>query len=622
MGFALLPPARSATAWSPPRPTAKPIRRAPVVPQADVVVPGVRTGAGWSFLDGAQAEAGPVPAGYLVEVRVDRIGFRVGGRPVPPRPLARMIAARKPGTGRPVVMVTTGTVAGRAADMLFGALADALGTPVIAADGPVRRNALGVLATGGVFRRWCPRRTPAGERMPARRTSVLGNTLPARPAPSPPRLRPPRVAPDRPAQPGSVPETAPGAKAIRPPITEPAGEAPVPPITEAVDQAPASPAAEAVDEAPTALDPGLAALLAPDRLRGKAMATRIEVPARSPTPPAGPSPAAPPAWPPVPATVPATVPASSIPDAIHAGRPTVAAPPDPRSDEPEAGPAKSEERPAGPGGTSRAVPRWISAKEIEEKIGDRAALRQALAGRYDAHARVVTRVLAEEPGLRARAGAGTGSLADLTSGLVAVRAYVEDRDLINRILRGTGPDDEADRVAALARFAAHGLQRLPAVLGPVFRAGTITPEAVAGYRPGATLIEPAFVDVDLAPTPAPGTQVVIWSASARRLKSLGSGERGGGALFPPGSRFQVLAVDRDDAGQAPTRVLLRDLAATRPGRRAGGAPAGPDESERIVARLRATTTGGEARPDDASPAFAPGLDEEGRPFPPPLGKDG
>jgi len=432
-----------------------------------------------------------------------------------------------------------------------------------------------------------------GERLPVRRTGVV---LPPRPTPPLPRRRrtvpggrpgiasaaaaPPSlplpslsspgtaVGPSRPAV---TPEPAPAARTLHPPRPLVAASLPG-----ALPRTPKRAEDAAAMLAPVALDQGLAALLSPDRLRLEAMASRIEVPAPRTT------------FPPAP---PVAEPAAMVPPE-----------PDPRPATPP------EKRPSG-------MPRWISATEITKTIGDRGVLRQALAGRYDAHARVVSRVLAEQPGLRA----GTGSVVDPTPGLVAVRAYVEERGLINRVLRGGDPEEEAERVATVARFAAHGLQRLPSVLGPVFRSGMSAPDAVAGYQVGVELFEPAFVDVELAPPRSPGTQIAIWPASARRLNSLGSGERGGGALFPPGSRFLVLAVDREAPEQPPVRVLLRELATARTGRWAGGAPVGRDGTE-ILTRLRAAISDGEPLADRAtpeSPAFAPGLDDRGRPFPPP-----
>jgi hypothetical protein len=263
---------------------------------------------------------------------------------------------------------------------------------------------------------------------------------------------------------------------------------------------------------------------------------------------------------------------------------------------------------------------WLDDAEPdpEQAAADRTALRQALSGRYDSHARIVSRTLSEEPGLRAVAG----SFADITAGLVAVRAYLlDERATVNEVLRGDGSDaQQVQRVLLLSRSAVYGLRRLPSVFGPVFRTAPAEPAVVSGYRPGDELVEPAFVDVGLANGAADaGVEFAIWSVSAHRLAGIDPEE--GTALFPPGSRFAVLAVDEPRDGQAQVRVLLRDLAAVRRGR--GGARGGPaDTAERILARLREATRGGGAgRPRPLGPrtTFPIGLDKAGRRYRRPAG---
>lgn len=239
-----------------------------------------------------------------------------------------------------------------------------------------------------------------------------------------------------------------------------------------------------------------------------------------------------------------------------------------------------------------------------EADADRMALRQVLGAEYDAHARVVSRTLSENPGLRAVAG----SVGGLTAGLVAVRAYLRDeREAVNIVLRGGEVDGVGrDRVRLLARSARYGLRRLPSVFGPVYCASAGEP---AGYRPGDELVEPGFVDVDLVPPAggAEGVEFAIWSVSAHRLAGLGGG--GTAALFPPGSRFAVLAVDEPEDEESPVRVLLRDLATSRRGR------GGPENTERVLARLReANRPSGVIRPPDARTSLPIGLDARGRRF--------
>ncbi len=526
-GLLYLPARRPPRVWLPPRPVSRPPRDARVAVPARAAdasgaapagpspaLPGVRTAAGWSFVAEPAMGDGPVLAGFLVEITVHVTGFRVDGRPVAPRSLAKLIARVRSGDPRPVVVVTDGVrVQGAAADLLFGGLADALDVPVYAADGTVSRTATGLLQTAGTFRRWAPRAPghPAG----TGRGRDQGPVLPARPS-----------ARSRWARPCPVP-----------------------------------------------LDPGRGVLFSPARWIAAARPAPLDPPPL-PVPPVPPVPTAPPL-----AATNAPQPASPV----TATDTTPPAPPVP-------------------------APRWLVQEDIAQLLADRSALRQVLGGRYDAHARVVARTLAQSPGLRA-VGGGSG---ELTAGLVALLAYCErEREPVNQMLRGGGPDAEVDRLALVARFAAYGLRRLPSVLGPVFRFGPANPGLAAGYRAGAVLNEPAFLDVDLAVAPASdqnSLRYAIWSVSAHRLDNLDSASRPT-AVFPPGSRFQVLAVDDDTSGRG-ARILLRDLAASpRNGR---------DSVERILDRLR-TTGQGDAPPGfTAVPlAFAPGLDDAGRPFPAP-----
>lgn len=245
------------------------------------------------------------------------------------------------------------------------------------------------------------------------------------------------------------------------------------------------------------------------------------------------------------------------------------------------------------------TPLWITGTEW--RSGDRVALRRVLNGRYDVHARVVTRTLAEEPGLRV-----AGASADLVAELVAVCAYqAGEQDAVNKALRVGGDPDLDHREALLARGAARGLRRFPAVLGPVFAVGQEADAVLAGYRVGDELVEPAFVDVDLAGQRVPGAAVefVIWSVSARRLDRISS-VLAGIAVFPPATRFSVVAVDLPGGNGGPLRVLLRDRAGDRPGR--------DIRADRLVDRLRSAAPPGTAERPLRRLSFVPGLDEHGR----------
>ncbi|MGC4890580.1 hypothetical protein [Micromonospora sp. DT227] len=277
--------------------------------------------------------------------------------------------------------------------------------------------------------------------------------------------------------------------------------------------------------------------------------------------------------------------------------PAVAA--DPRPTTLDAPAAVSPARPASDPPQATGTPgvaRWLASGDWGAE--DRARLRRALTDRYDAYARVVTRTLAEEPGLRA---AGHG--ADLVGDLVALCAYAADPAAVNHALRGSdGPPGAA---TLLARGAASGLRRLPTVIGPVY--ATSSAPAADGYRAGDELVEPAFVDVRLSGGAGPDVAVeyVIWSVSARRIDPFTSPARPA-AAFPPGSRFAVLAVDDPD-GDGPVRVLLRD--------RTGERPAAAARGEETLRRLRANATAAGLH-GPVTMDFPIGLDDRGHRFVP------
>ncbi|MFD0584841.1 hypothetical protein [Dactylosporangium darangshiense] len=631
-GLSDLPRDRPAIVWRPSRVSRRPEQPMSAAVTAQMVVPGARTRAGWSFLGTSLSGASRVLAGFLVEVIVEATGFRVAGRPVSPRSLGKMIADCRDGLGQPIVVIPHGmTLSGPAAGLLFGGLADAVAAPVLAADAEVTFSATGILTTSGTFRRWNPRTPHTGGWSRSRRVHDLGSVLPPRPVPARRRSDSARSDPltDLMAPAEQVPAGTDRAVAL-PPVaatTVAVGRS-------IVDDAAATPRGIDPAMAPASIAPQLASLLAP---RARPVAAGLSWIAAAPDADVGPSGV------PNETTVPGVVAAPVEVTSESVGRPLAASP----TTEAFQQPSSTPEHIVG-GGTGRlvmpvqpltsrvqsavsvvrmrpdvtkspaapAAPSWLrmSEADIDAAVADRAALRLALRGRYDAHARVVSRTLAEEPGLRSSAGA----LAELTAGLVAVLAYCEgERDQINDVLRGGGAQEEVERAALLARAAMYGLRRLPAVLGPVFRSGFADPDVIAGYRPGDELVEPAFVDVDLqrGTVAASGVEFAIWSVSAHRLKGLSSGAQGS-ALFPPGSRFVVLAVDDSDVPDVPVRVLLSDVATSSGSGRVGPSVDSPDGVERVLSRLRGPRRG--AGIASAPLAFAVGVDDAGRRFLPPV----
>jgi len=251
----------------------------------------------------------------------------------------------------------------------------------------------------------------------------------------------------------------------------------------------------------------------------------------------------------------------------------------------------------------------FNGQQASMSVDDWSELRRVLNGRYDSHARVVSRMLAEHPGLRSGGEAG----AAVVAGLVAVQAYHADhRELVNSYLR---QDEErlASAEELVARCAVVGMGRLPAAHGAVFAVSTskVGADAANLYRPGDEIVEPGFIDVGLTRGPAGGTvEYTIWSASARRLGPLGTPD-GATAVFPPGSRFAVLAVDPAGGPDRPLRVLLQDRTfAAAAGRSGPGTDTAP-----VAERLRAASRIASGTTTEAGTiSFAVGLDGQGRPF--------
>jgi YD repeat-containing protein len=626
-GLVPLPAAAPASAhrprWAPaPLPPAggRPAGRPKVTP-ADPA-PGRASVAGWSFMDTPSVLPALVADVFAVEVRLDHSGFQIGGRTVAPRTFASMIAGARP--GRPVLLLPNGPrPAGPALDMLVGAVCDALDQTVTVADDLLWCTVSGLIRTDGTFRRFHPRRDT-----PGRRVEMLGSVLPKPvrgvgrpPVPvlvdekpmddgatavpvgpewakllDPARFAVPAATDYEPVEPAWKPEPAPAPVSIRAsaPVRA-AGSARVPaaaavpvPLADEPTMVPLARIAAALgtasvpapaEPAPEIAQPAVAAVAAPVEV---ATAEPVEV---------------------------ATVEVA-----------TIEPEPQPQA-EPEPEPAPVIAEPASPEPADRPgdteIPHgdadsalWLPDDEPDDEAltADRNALRQVLGVRYDSHARIVTRTLSERPGMRA----GAGTTAGISAGLVAVRAYLLDsRDDVNAVLRGAKAHRDDDHVPLLARTARYGLQRLPAVFGPVFGTLPGARATAALYQPGEELVEPAFLDVGLTPaaTGVAEVEFAIWSVSAHRLAGIGTDDNA--ALFPPGSRFAVLAVDQPEDDEQPVRVLLRDLAVS-PARRTGraGAGQGPDG---VLSRLREVTRPARTkRPPRPRLTFPIGLDARGR----------
>lgn len=250
-------------------------------------------------------------------------------------------------------------------------------------------------------------------------------------------------------------------------------------------------------------------------------------------------------------------------------------------------------------------PRPLSLGDPQRAAGERTALRRVLSDQFDKHARFVTRLLAEQPGLRA----GHQGY-DLLAALTSLRAWcAAEYAFVDQTLR-TPPDAAAaERALIMAGWAALGLARCPAHLGALVRLGDPPAELVGRYRPGTLLTEPGFVEAHLnRRRHATATvEYVIWSVTARRMGRIVEELPGAGdALFGPGTRFEVLAVETSppatpDAFEEnrPGRVYLRELAGS-------GRPGGRQTAQRVLDRLRAMAATEPVPGDEVGSGATPG----------------
>ncbi len=182
---------------------------------------------------------------------------------------------------------------------------------------------------------------------------------------------------------------------------------------------------------------------------------------------------------------------------------------------------------------------------------ERRKFRASLGWRFDAATQMVTRMLAERPGMRASGGTAEA----LTTELAAAQVFAssEQTEVVEAIRSGSGQIE-----LSYLHCLASGLRRLPSLQGVVVRGGPSDAAAVDDYVVGAELLEPAPMVARADPEAAvPGAvEVLIWSITSRRLAGLVEGERRTDVVFLPGTVFQVVAVDRT---AAKPRVLLAEV---------------------------------------------------------------
>lgn len=339
---------------------------------------------------------------------------------------------------------------------------------------------------------------------------------------------------------------------------------------------------------------------APDPTPAAEGTTRIPVvPAQPPTPPAVPP--VPPAPPMTSSTMPVT---SSGPVGGSPPAPSSPAPPAPVEQAAPSAAATPEAAPAPPGPDTTAsatplpdeeapsqadgepAPAWIPAEARPEFGPDhqsteaqRTAFARLVGDAYEAALPSVNTALATFPALREE------QLNEAKSDFVAVHVYLGDGDFgaatVNAVLRRGIIAELGDYLACTLS----GLRRLPVHRGPVFR--LLDAEVLDAYRPGMLLTEPAFLSASSAPEIAAPrnsehrTDVIIWSQSSRRTSAFHRLGLVDEVVFPAGSRFRVLAVDRPDSDDPPA-LLLRELRADE-----DSAPGElTDTDEALLPRLR------------------------------------
>jgi hypothetical protein len=169
---------------------------------------------------------------------------------------------------------------------------------------------------------------------------------------------------------------------------------------------------------------------------------------------------------------------------------------------------------------------------------------------HDAAASLMSRVLAENPGIR---GDGSIATADLVTDLAALHFYLSANAgaLSNAIREGNaGPH------VPFGRCVAAGLQRLPSYRGAARLRATLSDAELNWYEGRHVVTEWAFCPAATSGRlRLPGsTDFWIWSMTARRTGLL-EPRLPSQVFFLPGTSFKVLQVSDSDRRE----VLLREL---------------------------------------------------------------
>lgn len=215
----------------------------------------------------------------------------------------------------------------------------------------------------------------------------------------------------------------------------------------------------------------------------------------------------------------------------------------------------------GPTGTPRRRLRFQATPDAEARglptayglAEERAWLRRAFPREFGPAADLVRHL----PGLE--------STPDELTDAVAVRLYLSSPGAgLDAALRAGG----VGRHVPFARCVASGLERLPALRGTAATVAALTADDVREIRERRILTDWGFTHTvtELPANLSGTTDVLIWSATARRTRSLEPDDRNRArdrAVFLPGTRFAVLeAIEPGPATRG--RLMLRELAPGEP----------------------------------------------------------
>jgi hypothetical protein len=253
---------------------------------------------------------------------------------------------------------------------------------------------------------------------------------------------------------------------------------------------------------------------------------------------------------------------------------------------------------------------------------ERQECRVRLGPSYDAHLVIVADVLARRP---AALRGVLMELADLPiDDLVTVSAYLTGPPIgLNRALRHGTAEMHRSVIACLTS----GLNKLPVHQGVCFGVARTVGIPLDVYRPGRTIIEPAFIQAhsEWSTTWCTGTDAVdteiifaFWSRTGRQVGSLAT--RPDTVVFAAGTKFRVLGSQDCQSGDGPGVVFLSEcprfgsFAREWPLARFGLG------KRRILARLRHRVSTEIAKPSETvrqpttELGFTPGFDQTGRPY--------